>query len=179
MSDYTRIQEKLHILYPEQVDETLAKLKARIDQHSKAPKQEAFPVSEQDVVLITYGDQVQDGDQNPLAVQHEFLKDTIHPIVNSVHLLPFFPYSSDDGFSVIDYKAVNPEHGTWDDITAMGEDFKLMFDAVFNHISAHSEWFQAFLRDEEPYREYFVVMSPDVDLSEVVPTSCLALVNTC
>jgi len=177
MSDYTKIQEKLQILYPKQADETLAKLKARIDQHPKASKQEAFPVTEQDVILITYGDQVQDGDQNPLAVQHEFLKDTIHPTVNSVHLLPFFPYSSDDGFSVIDYKAVNPEHGTWEDITAMGDDFKLMFDAVFNHISAQSEWFQAFLRDEEPYKDYFVVMSPDVDLSQVVRPRALPLLT--
>jgi len=175
--NYDSIYTKLKALYPDQAENTLTKLKALIDPYPAQPSATTLPVTEEDVILITYGDQVQHADKNPLAVQHQFLKETIHPIVNSVHLLPFFPYSSDDGFSVIDYKAVNPDHGTWDDISAMGEDFKLMFDAVFNHISAQSEWFKAFLRDEPPYTDYFVVMSPDVDLSDVVRPRALPLLT--
>lgn len=177
MPNYSSILKKLKSLYPDQADETLNALKQLVEKYPPAESDGKLPVSEKDVILITYGDQIQDGDNNPLAVQHQFLKETIHPIVNSVHLLPMFPYSSDDGFSVIDYKAVNPEHGTWEDVSAMGQDFKLMFDAVFNHISAKSEWFQAFLRDEDPYKNYFVVMSPDVDLSAVVRPRALPLLT--
>jgi sucrose phosphorylase len=56
-------------------------------------------------------------------------------VVNGVHLLPFYPYSSDDGFSVIDYKQVNPALGVWDDVARVGQNF-LMFGSVINHISA-------------------------------------------
>ena len=38
-----------------------------------------------------------------------------------LHILPFFPYSSDDGFSVMDYRAVDPALGDWDDMLALGE----------------------------------------------------------
>jgi glucosylglycerate phosphorylase len=175
---YARIYDKLKTLYgDEQADNTLSKLKTVIEQYDIQTSEPTLPVNEADVILITYGDQVQNTDENPLAVQHRFLKETVYPVVNNIHLLPFFPYSSDDGFSVIDYMAVNPEHGTWDDITNMGKDFKLMFDAVFNHISAHSEWFQAFLRGENPYTDYFVVMNPDVDLSAVVRPRTLPLLT--
>ena len=177
-SIYNRIYNKLKILYGrDRADEILAQLKVVIEHYTIRTSSPTLPVDETDVVLITYGDQVQNAGEHPLAVQHRFLKDTVYPVVNNVHLLPFFPYSSDDGFSVIDYTAINPEHGTWDDVTAMGDDFKLMFDAVFNHISAHSEWFQAFLRGQKPYTDYFVVMNPDVDLSAVVRPRTLPLLT--
>lgn len=177
MGDYATIFEKLKTLYPEQADKLMQEIDQLLASYPLPATTSTFPVSEKDVILITYGDQIHHKDDNPLAVQHQFLKEMIYPTVNTVHLLPFFPYSSDDGFSVIDYKAVNPEHGTWDDVRAMGQDFKLMFDAVFNHISAKSEWFQAFLRDDAPYKDYFVVMSPDVDLSEVVRPRALPLLT--
>lgn len=175
---YSRIRHKLETLYGnDQADSILEQLKTTLEPYDIQASESTLPVSEADVVLITYGDQIRHDGEHPLATQHQFLKETIHPIVNSVHLLPFFPYSSDDGFSVIDYMAVNPEHGTWDDITAMSADFKLMFDAVFNHISAKSDWFQAFLRDESPYNNYFVVMDPTTDLSAVVRPRALPLLT--
>lgn len=175
---YSRIRHKLEALYGnDQADSILEQLKTTLEPYDIQASESTLPVSEADVVLITYGDQIRHDGEHPLATQHQFLKETIHPIVNSVHLLPFFPYSSDDGFSVIDYMAVNPEHGTWDDITAMSADFKLMFDAVFNHISAKSDWFQAFLRDESPYNNYFVVMDPTTDLSAVVRPRALPLLT--
>lgn len=177
MPNYQHIIDKLKILYPAQADTTLEQIKALIEKYEIQTPASALPVTEADIVLITYGDQIQESGKNPLAVQHQFLKDTIYPTINSVHILPFFPYSSDDGFSVIDYKVVNPEHGTWDDIMAMGQDFKLMFDAVFNHISAKSDWFQAFLRGESPYVDYFVVMDKDTDLSDVVRPRALPLLT--
>lgn len=142
--------------------------------HSRPPLDTIL--SERDVMLITYGDQVSsrskgdhsDTDEPPLRTLHRFLRDKLEGIVNSVHILPFYPYTSDDGFSVVDFYAVDPALGTWDDINALRADFRLMFDAVFNHISSQSAWFQAFLRGEAPYTDYFIAVDPSVDLSQVV-----------
>lgn len=134
-------------------------------------------LSESDAILITYGDQVRQSGEPPLQTLHTFLKDTLKGTFNSVHILPFYPYSSDDGFSVIDYTAVDPNLGDWDDVEALSGDFKLMFDAVFNHISAESAWFKAFLRQEDPYDDFFVVIPPGTDLSAVVRPRALPLLT--
>ncbi|MBZ0294783.1 MAG: sugar phosphorylase [Anaerolineae bacterium] len=136
-----------------------------------------FLISEKDVILICYADQVYDGQQAPLRVLNEFLKNTVHPTVNTVHLLPFYPSSSDDGFSVVDYYAVDEQFGTWEDIEALHRDFRLMFDAVFNHVSVSSAWFQKYLRQEAPYDGYFIEVQPGTDLSAVVRPRALPLLT--
>lgn len=147
-----------------------------VKQRHLPPRQDEF-ITERDVILITYGDMVQQPDHTPLANLGSFLKRYLAEIVNTVHILPFFPYSSDDGFSVIDYHAVNPEFGSWADVEKIAQDFKLMFDAVINHISRQSVWFQKFLAGEERYRKYFIVMDPDTDLSGVVRPRALPLLT--
>ncbi|MBN2119218.1 MAG: sugar phosphorylase [Anaerolineales bacterium] len=125
-------------------------------------------LSERDSVLITYGDQLRERNTRPLQTLNNFCGQYLSGLVNSIHILPFFPYSSDDGFSVSNYRAVNPRFGRWDDVSRLGRHFRLMFDAVINHISVHHEWFQAFLRDELHYRDYFIVVDGAPDLSQVV-----------
>ncbi len=125
-------------------------------------------LTERDTILITYGDQVQEPGKPPLQSLDEVLTTLAGDVLTGVHILPFFPYSSDDGFSVIDYRRVDPRLGTWDDIARLRQHFRLMFDAVINHISRHSAWFQAFLRGELPYTDYFIVVDPATDLSTVV-----------
>ena len=98
-------------------------------------------------------------------------------MIRGVHLLPFYPYSSDDGFSVIDYREVAPHLGTWDDVARIGRGFRLMFDAVVNHISRRSDWFQAFLRGDRRYADYFIVVDPEADLSQVVRPRALPLLT--
>jgi sucrose phosphorylase len=124
-------------------------------------------LGELDSILITYGDQFQIPDQPHLQTLGDFIRDNLKGIISGIHILPFFPYSSDDGFSVIDYKAVNPDLGDWNDIHALRESCNLMFDAVINHISRQSEWFQKYLQDQDPYREYFLSVDPGTDLSQV------------
>ena len=58
-----------------------------------------------------------------------------------------------------------------------GSDFRLMFDAVINHASRQSAWFQGFLRDEPRYRDYFIVVEGDPDLSPVVRPRALPLLT--
>lgn len=133
--------------------------------------------NEQDAILITYGDMVQIADTAPLAALGDFLKQWLDGIVSVIHFLPFFPYSSDDGFSVIDYWAVNPDLGTWEDVDETGRHFRLMFDAVINHISAQSDWFQGFLRDDEIFQDYFTTVEPGTDLSQVFRPRTLPLLT--
>lgn len=123
---------------------------------------------ESDVLLITYADTVRQADQKPLVTLHQFLTDCLSDSLSAVHILPFFPYSSDDGFSVMDYLAVNESHGDWEDIEAISADFKLMADLVINHMSARSRWFENFRKRVDPGKDYFFEGNPKDDLSAVV-----------
>ena len=135
-------------------------------------------LDQRDSVLITYPDQVQEEDRQPLAVLAEFCRTHLTGAVKGVHLLPFYPWTSDDGFSVVDYREMDPRYGNWQDVERLGQDFKLMFDAVINHISAKSAWFQAFLAGDEYYREYFIVPGENDDLSNVVRPRALPLLTS-
>jgi glycosidase len=134
-------------------------------------------LSEQDTVLITYADQLSEPDAHPLQTLNRFCEQYLSGFVTSLHLLPFYPYTSDDGFSVIDYRAVNAAFGSWGDISLLGRNFRLMFDAVINHASVQHEWFQAFLRDDPHYHDYFVVVDGIPDLSRVVRPRALPLLT--
>ncbi len=123
---------------------------------------------EKDSVLITYGDMVRADDASPLTALHAFLREHIGEAIRTVHVLPFFPSSSDDGFSVMDYRTVDPNLGTWTDIRKLASEYKLMCDLVINHVSRQSSWFRDYVADVAPYRNYFVEMGPRTDLSQVV-----------
>ena len=134
---------------------------------------------ESDILLITYGDSVQAPAEKPLHTLKRFLDDCLKDTVNSVHVLPFFPYSSDDGFSVMDYRQVNESLGDWDDIRDISSGYRLMADLVVNHMSARSRWFENFRRRENPGKDYFFEADPGLDLSDVVrPRTSPLLVPT-
>lgn len=134
-------------------------------------------LTERDSILITYGDQVQAPGERPLQTLGEFCRRYLNGVVSGIHILPFYPWTSDDGFSVSDYRSVDPALGEWEDISRLGQDFRLMFDAVINHASAQHEWFQGFLRDEPHYRDYFVVLEDNPDVSQVVRPRALPLLT--
>ncbi|MFV0576345.1 MAG: sugar phosphorylase [Vibrio sp.] len=123
--------------------------------------------TEKDTILITYGDTFNQADEKPLNTLNRFLHQYCQPNINGVHILPFFPYSSDDGFSVIDYSSVNEGLGEWQDIEAIAKQFNLMSDLVINHCSARSAWFQNFIKGEGIGHDYFFTADPNSDLSQV------------
>jgi glucosylglycerate phosphorylase len=125
-------------------------------------------LDQRDAILITYGDQFQRKGETPLQTLKTFGEHYLKGLVTGMHILPFYPYSSDDGFSVIDYRAVDSNLGSWEDIEALGQDYEMMFDAVINHISSESDWFQQFLSGDEAYADYFIHLPEDTDLSAVV-----------
>jgi sucrose phosphorylase len=135
-------------------------------------------LSERDSILITYGDQVQAEGEKPLRTLATFCEKYLTGTVSGIHILPFYPWTSDDGFSVVDYRRVDPALGDWEDVTSMQSHFRLMFDGVINHISAESGWFKAFLRDDPRYRDYFIVVhDSSADLSQVVRPRTLPLLT--
>lgn len=124
--------------------------------------------SEKDALLITYGNSIVDGAHKPLDLLHDFLLRYLKGSINGVHILPFFPFTSDDGFAVSDFRSVNPQLGDWADIRRIAGDFQLMSDLVLNHVSSQGNWFNAYLQGQPPYDKFFFEASPEDDLSDVV-----------
>jgi sucrose phosphorylase len=115
--------------------------------------------TEKDAILITYGDLIVSQDRTPLKTLADTAERFFSGLITTVHVLPFFPYSSDRGFSVISFEEVDPDLGNWEDVAEIEDDFKLMFDGVFNHVSSKSYWFQQFLAGNPEYQDFFTAFS--------------------
>ena len=124
--------------------------------------------NQNNVILITYGDSVQEEGHAPLKTLHNFLCAELKDTMSGVHILPFFPYSSDDGFSVIDYTQINDGLGGWEHVVNIAKDFDLMADLVINHCSSRGRWFENFKQRKHPGADYFIEADPETDLSLVV-----------
>jgi len=158
----------------DRVEYCLQEMHKLLEQYDLKPVTDKKPYdkvwSHKDQILITYGDMVQPEEGEPVSKlhkQHRFLNEYVKDFISSVHILPFFPSSSDDGFSVVDYKRIDTRLGGWEDIEELSKDYRLMGDLVMNHISRHSSWFKKFLKKQEPYTNYFIEVDPEVDLSNV------------
>jgi sucrose phosphorylase len=125
-------------------------------------------MSERDALLISYADSIRREGEAPLRTLRRWLEGPLAGTVSTVHVLPFYPWSSDDGFAVRDYRAVAPEYGAWEDVNALAEGHRLMVDAVVNHASAQGTWFAGFLRDEAPERDWFRTEAEDADVRSIV-----------
>jgi sucrose phosphorylase len=176
----TKLMTHLEKVYPAEEIERLAKTLIST-MHLESGYQEPIPHhnnwNEQDVALITYADTLTDGDRKPLKVLNEFSSNHLADAISIIHILPFFPFSSDDGFSVIDYLAVNESHGDWEDIKAISCEFKLMSDLVLNHMSARSRWFENYKKRIDPGKDYFFEADEDLDVSKVVRPRTTPLLN--
>ncbi len=170
------LQPLIQQLYPEQSTEILQGIRELTQKYAPVPSP-TKDVSFQDVILITYGDGIIANNASPLSALKSFSDRYLKTAVSALHLLPFYPFSSDDGFSVIDYFTVNPGLGDWEDIKALSEHYELMFDAVVNHISKASEWCSGYLEDNPRYHDYFISTDPDQDLTEVVRPRALPLLH--
>jgi sucrose phosphorylase len=146
----------------------------------KAPRQkcrdEGF-FSEKDVVLITYGDSIRRAGETPLKTLNAFAREYLRGVISAVHFLPFFPWSSDDGFSVKDFMAIDPQLGGWEDVSRFSRDFDLMFDYVVNHVSAQSQWFRDYLAEKPGFADLAIEMDPALDLSMVTRPRALPLLT--
>ena len=115
-------------------------------------------LSQRDAILITYGDQVQSQPRPPLRVLADFCNHHLAGLVSGIHILPFYPWTSDDGFSVKNYRTVDPALGDWKEVARLNRHFRLMVDAVINHVSAKHAWFRGFLRGDPRFQNRFIVV---------------------
>jgi len=171
------IVDKITIIYGAQGNDLLVKIKQLLIKYKSFEKPDNKSLTEKDIVLITYGDSVLKKGQKPLETLKYFVDTYVLPEINSTHILPFYPYTSDDGFSVVDYVKVNPDLGTWDDISALAKSSNLMFDAVINHISKSSDWFKGYLAGDPSLKEFFIDVNPKKDLSKVIRPRALPLLT--
>ncbi|MBG0771096.1 MAG: hypothetical protein H0S82_05270, partial [Anaerolineaceae bacterium] len=150
----------------DRISELLSRYRQAVGE--KAFKPQARKFNEGDVILISYGDIIQDPPKPDLQTLGTFLDRYLDSQINSLHILPFFLYSSDDGFSVIDYRAIEPKLGTWEDIRNLAKTRKIMVDGVINHVSRESEWFRKFQAGDPAYQDFFIQVDESWDLSQVV-----------
>ncbi len=175
-----RIERLLAELYGAQAgQQLLSEVRALVGRRrAQFPAPRRAGLSQRDVLLITYADQVQRPGQPPLQTLADFAAEHLRGVVSGLHILPFYSATSDDGFSVSDYYTVDPALGGWEQIDRLHADFRLMFDAVFNHASAQGVWFQGYLRGEPEYRDFFIAVEGDPDLSQVARPRALPLLTT-
>lgn len=172
------IQDQLTFLYGENISARLfEQTQNLLNKYRPRIKPRNGTLTERDAMLITYGDQVHAPNELPLQTLKTFCDKYLPDVLSNIHILPFYPWTSDDGFSVVDYRQINSALGSWDDVSSM-QNFRLMFDGVINHISSQSEWFKAFLRDDPRYRDYFITIDGEPDLSQVVRPRALPLLTT-
>lgn len=165
MSDF---RKHIEYLYPDHVEETLVSIYDLMRKYASKIQKDTFAFSQKDVVLIAYADSFKSKDKTDLQTLHHVSKKYLKGLINTIHILPFYPFTSDDGFSVVDYKKVNPDFGDWKDINHLHEDFNLMFDAVINHISKSSDWFQSYLKGTQKFKDFFIEENPNnIDLNKV------------
>jgi sucrose phosphorylase len=168
-----RLSSLLHFIYPDVDSHILGSqvVEAFWPENTHRRRQPRKPGNnlwtQNDAVLITYGDSLIDGHHKPLDLMHDFLLTHMKGVVNGVHILPFFPFTSDDGFAVTDYRKVNPQLGEWADITRIGNAFHLMSDLVLNHVSSQGVWFNAYRQGQKPYDKFFFEADPSDDVSMV------------
>jgi glucosylglycerate phosphorylase len=167
----------VYLYGPEKAPEVHSRLQEIVTGYRARLSARNEEVTERDTILITYGDQVQRSNETPLRTLGAFARKYIKDFISGIHILPFYPWTSDDGFSVVDYRKIDPALGDWPDVSAMGIDFRLMFDVVINHISSQSDWFKAFLRGDPYYKNYFIVVNGEPDLSQVVRPRALPLLT--
>lgn len=123
-----------------------------------------YKLDSSDSFLITYGDSII-SEKNGFETLFSTLETKVGDSIKNVHILPMYPYTSDDGFSVIDYEQVRNDLGTWEELASYSSKYGLMYDFVINHMSKSSQWFKEFT---EGKNNYFIEYDEGFDYSKVV-----------
>lgn len=165
----TLIKESLDFIYSqEDSSKAFQKILDLINKYKKRVNSVPYYLTQKDIILITYGDQVFHHGETPLATLNRFLNEYVQDVINTVHILPFYPYSSDDGFSIVNHKGVCPLKGSWKDIENIKKNHRIMFDCVINHVSQLSNWFYNYLANIPAFDDFFIDVDPSADLTDVV-----------
>jgi sucrose phosphorylase len=156
-------------IYPDRADEAMSRILELAERYADRLRGRSLArPTHATACLITYGDAIHRPGETPLHTLDEVLRKHVGSVITDVHLLPMYPWTSDDGFAVVDYREVNPALGTWEDIAALAADYSVVFDFVANHASSSSTWFARWLAGDSRYEDFFVERDPHFDVSRVV-----------
>jgi alpha-amylase len=103
------------------------------------------------------------GDINGITAKLDYLKELG---IDAIWLTPVCKSPTYHKYDVEDYKAVDPEYGTLADLKnliaeAHKRNIKVVKDLVVNHTSSRHPWFlEAQKGKDNPYRDYYVWLSP-------------------
>ncbi len=173
----TSILDRLIFIYGEEMAPRVAEaIEDLLGRYEGTLPDGAHGWSEADAVLIAYGDSLL-GENPPLETLGRFLRDRVGDSISFVHILPFYPSTSDDGFSVVDFREVRDDLGGWEHIRHLSRDYRLIFDGVVNHVSASSSYMKAFASGDPAHEGFFVAMDPRTDTSAVLRTRNLPLLH--
>ena len=162
------IEPHLRLLYGERSGEVGEEVLGLAERYASRIRRTPLKPSQATTYLITYGDAIRRDGETPLHTLAQVLHDRVADIVSDVHLLPMFPWTSDDGFAVVDPRRINPALGSWDDVAMLADDHGLLFDFVANHVSASSPWFDGWLAGDPSYAGYFIEQDASFDDALVV-----------
>lgn len=166
-----KILHHLNQIYPDHDNKKLTEKIVEIffkESEPVAPNPNITKWDQSDIILISYANSIVKKGEVPLQSLLYFLNTYVNGYINSVHILPYFPYSSDDGFAVIDFKKINDTFGSWHDIDTIAKKYKLMTDLVINHVSSRSQWFDQFKNNKNPGKDYFFSVSKDTNIQDVI-----------
>ena len=158
----------LEVLYGDRAPDVAADVVALAARYAGRLEPVRHRHDEATAYLITYGGAVRRPGETPLHTLAGVLRDQVGDVVTDVHLLPLYPWTSDDGFAVVDHRQVDPELGSWEDVAELATDHGLLFDFVANHISSASTWFRRWLDGDAALAGHFVEADPGFDTSRVV-----------
>ena len=165
---FEALREDLALLYGDQAAEVTMRVGALIDSWSERITERPHGWSERDAMLITYADSVGAAGDVGLAELRAFLDKWVGDKVTFLHLLPFYPWTSDDGFSVVDFREVGLEYGRWEDIVDLDKDgYRMVFDGVVNHVSQESAYVRGFLDGDSDFDNFCIEEDPEFDASQV------------
>ena len=169
----TKIRSKLNNIYKKSLPKKdIDKFEDEIIQiiknfNKKNPKRKKN-VSEKTSLIICYGDSIYSSKKNSIPLFKTFYQKKLKKYFNTIHFLPFYPSSSDSGFSVKDHYKIENKLGNWSDIKKISKSNDIMADMVINHASARGLWFKNFLKKKEPGKDYFLIVDSKFNTSRVV-----------
>lgn len=98
-------------IYKDEWSDELSALTARISTRLTTGAERVNPNLEKwdqgTCVLISYADSVTEEGLSPIVSLGRFCDTYLHGVVSTIHILPFFPSSGDDGFAVSDHERVD------------------------------------------------------------------------
>ena len=173
-----KLENNLALLYGREAISTIYKLKPEIEKWKEKIQSRAESWNESDSFLITYGGPFERTNNSGLSVLEKFLVEHVEESISTIHILPFYPSTSDGGCSVGDCRKIDDELGNWNNIEAISEKYRLTFDCVLNHVSKSSSYVQGHIDNNPDYINFCIEEDPSFDYSNVTRPRTTPLFHT-